>query len=65
MFRQKLMVGLHHGNPRMVELEVWLQHRCLDSEQGVSKDGEASVRLYHRSLKVVEFMRVLKMVRLV
>ena len=37
----QLMVGLHHESQTMVKLEVRLHHRCSDSDQEVSQNGEA------------------------
>ena len=38
----KLMMGLHHGNPKVVKLEVRLHQGCYIKEQVVSQDGEVS-----------------------
>ena len=38
----KLVMGLHHGSPRVVKLEVGLHQRCFIREQEVSPSGEAS-----------------------
>ena len=36
------MMGLHHGSPKVVELEVGLHHRCPGSDQEITQGGEAS-----------------------
>ena len=38
----KLVMGLHHGNPTLVKLEVGLHQRCFIREQEVSRGGETS-----------------------
>ena len=39
----KLVMGLHHGSPKVVKLEVGLlQLGCYIKEHEVSRDGEAS-----------------------
>ena len=38
----KLAMGIHHGSPRVVKLEVGLHQRCFIKEQEVSQGGEAS-----------------------
>ena len=36
------MCRLHHGSPKVVELEVGLHHRCPGSDQEITQGGEAS-----------------------
>ena len=40
----KVVVGLDHGSPRVVKLEVGLHQGCFIREQEVSQGGEASDR---------------------
>ena len=38
----KLVMGLHHGSPTVVKLEVGLHRGCYIREHEVSRGGEAS-----------------------
>ena len=38
----KLVMGLHHGSPTIVKLEVQLHQGCYIREHEVSRGGEAS-----------------------
>ena len=38
----KLVMGLHHGSPRVVKLEIRLHQGCYIMGQEVSWSGEAS-----------------------
>ena len=38
----KLVMGLHHGSPKVVKLEVGLHQGCYIREHKVSRDSEAS-----------------------
>ena len=49
-------MGLHHGNPRVVKLEVGLHQGCFIREPEVSQGGEASDSTSPQRCEKVKFI---------
>ena len=50
----KLVMGLHHGSPRVVKLKVGLYHGCPDSDHKSLGVVKLVMRLHHGSPRVVK-----------